>query len=175
MLVEDDFITEDGTEMMSTIKRLIKSSSENAVLKYQTAVLEDAQKASAQRERIISGLPETNVSKQELFALMGANGYSFEERSGKTVVLHNGAEVRNKLTLDPMPSGAVIDEFVKSKSYLSGRGAPQQNSPQQTGTVTFATFKAFEADWKAQGKSTNGAEFAAKAQKLAKNNPNFFK
>jgi hypothetical protein len=123
---------------------------------------------------------EYNLPKNDILSLMMLSGYDIDEDNGKIITSKNGETVRDPKTHDPMPFDAVFEEFAKEKRQIKadapppapkGRGDKSTNTP----PAAYGTFKEFETAWIAQGKSVQSAEFAAKAQELSKNNPDFFK
>ena len=124
---------------------------------------------------------EYNLPKSDMLTLMMASGYDIEDDNGKIVTKKHGETVRDSKTHDPMPFDVVFEEFAKEKGQIKpdaavttppvvGRGEKST----KTSPAAYATCKEFEAAWLAQGKSTNSAEFAAKATEYAKGNPDFF-
>lgn len=124
---------------------------------------------------------EYSLPKNDILSLMMLSGYDIDEDNGKIITTKNGETVRDTKTHDPMPFDAVFEEFAKEKGQIkaiapeptkpTGRGGVSSNTP----PAAYGSLKEFEAAWVSQGKNIQGAEFAAKAQELAKNNPDFFK
>ena len=120
------------------------------------------------------------LSKADMLSLMTTSGYDIDEENGKVVTRKHGEILRDQKTQDPLSFDVVFDEFAKEKGQIKieqpaappqGRGGKSSTKPQSV----YANFDEMQKAWEAEGKSTLGAEFMAKAQELAKDNPDFFK
>ena len=131
-------------------------------------------------EALNSVQKEYNLPKPDMLSLMKTYGYSVsKDEKGRIVTTKHGDTILDPKTYEPLSFDAVFDEFAKEKGQIkpdvpatvpAGRGGSSTTRP----AVAFGTYKEFEAHWIAQGKSTNSAEFAAKAQEYSKNNPDFW-
>jgi hypothetical protein len=181
-------IEETKTEPNKKIQEL---ESSNASLKATMARLEDEKsdlekthrKWKVQSNALNSIQKEYNLSKSDMMALMVSSGYEIDEdENGRVITKKQGNTVRDQKTQDPLSFDVVFEEFAKEKGQIKtetttppspprGRGGTSSKNP----PAAYSSLKEMEADWKAQGKSTLGEEFMAKAQECSKNNPDFFK
>lgn len=115
------------------------------------------------------------IGKSDMLSIMKSNGYSFEEEENKIVAKLNGNIIRDNMTQSPLSVDKVFDSYATEKKWIkepvrSGRGDGSSGG----GKEIPSSLSEFEKQWKEDGKSTNSAEFLAKAQEYAKDNKDFF-
>jgi len=167
---------QDTSGYMSQIEELQRQAermkSENEQMKNEFAQQE-------LNNRVSELIPPTStkLSKKDIMYLLQSDGYTFEDRDGEIVALRHGEVLRGGSTFALIPPSKAINDYLVERDLIKVEPEPSRvhgrTRPPAPG-VAYATLKEFESDWIAQGKSTIGAEFMAKAQEYAKDNPDFF-
>lgn len=118
------------------------------------------------------------LSKEKVLHLMAADGYTIDEEEGEVIFTRNGAPVRDAKTQNVIPAAKVFESFAteskltqEAPETIAGRGGRSTQKP----SGSPASFDQLKEQWESAGKSVNTAEFTAKAQELAKGNPDFWK
>jgi hypothetical protein len=148
----------------------------------QTLENENKELSSQIKENTLKGQLFSGVSKdsilplEDVYTLMKTKGYSFDEDKGKITVKRFGEMIRDEKTQDPRNGTDVLSEFLDENNLtgqvdIEGRGKSSTKTP----TKTIKTISELKKKYQSEGKSLNGSEFMAEAQKLAKDNPDFFK
>lgn len=117
---------------------------------------------------IVKHIPaNATLSPDEIIGLMRMKGHEFKMVDGKIVTFKDGKELQDKLS-NAMNASDVIGGFVKERKFVpeavqGGRGG--QDSKHST---TFTTLSQIKESFKANGKSTLGAEFSQAVTEAAK-------
>lgn len=120
----------------------------------------------------------TSLAPDEVVGLMKLNGYEFKMEDGKLVAHKDGKPMQDKVT-NPLPVSDVIAEFAKTKKLIAddgggGGGDPQGRKKVNNGQNPKPTkLSELIAQYKETGKSTQGSEFMAEAERLAAENKDF--
>ena len=159
--------------MVATLKKNVeKAETEKQDLE------NNLRKTSVRTTALNSVQKEYLLSKADMLALMTASGYDIDEENGKVITRRHGDILRDQKTQDPLSFDIVFDEFAIEKGQVKTEPAP--NLTGRCGKTThkppavYANITEMQKAWEAEGKSTLGAEFMAKAQEYAKDNPDFF-
>lgn len=139
----------------------------------------DNLRSASLKSKMTAGVEgEFILSHERILNLMQAEGYSLDEDNGAVVFKQDGKVVRDEKTQDAMPASKVFQSFASASNLTkesepprTGRGT--QSSKGAKGGPT--SLSQLEEQWRAEGKSPNSAEFLARAQELAKDNPEFLK
>jgi len=140
---------------------------------------EKKQKETALTSKVLSAVENDYLlGKDKMFTLMKTEGYSFEEQEGEIVAMLNGTAIRNEQTQGYECISNVFDSFATKENLVKEDNAGKKGRGGKTTKTDLTTptkYSEFEKQWVNEGKSTNSADFMAKAQELAKDNPDFFK
>jgi hypothetical protein len=163
---------QDG--IIEKLKTTVKS------IESEKKALEERVKETSLQQQIFSGVKkEAILPVSDVYALMKTKGYSFTEEKGKIIASLHGEVIRDDKTQDALSGTDVFDTFISENNLEKpdGSGDPTGRGGKSTKTNTGAITRLSELEkkYKEEGKSVNGSEFMAEAQKLAKDNPEFFK
>ncbi|MDH6304618.1 ASC-1-like (ASCH) protein [Parabacteroides sp. PF5-5] len=117
------------------------------------------------------------LSKNDMLSVMKLNGYSIEEENGSIVAKLNGEIVRDNMTQAPVSIDKVFDTYAAEKGWAKGTEDPRKGRGSYSTKNNLgvpSSLSEFEKQWTGEGKSTNSAEYLAKAQEYAKDNKDFF-
>jgi hypothetical protein len=163
---------QDG--IIEKLKTTVKS------IESEKKALEDRVKETTLQQQIFSGIKkEAIIPVSDVYTLMKTKGYSFTEEKGKIIASMHGEVIRDDKTQDALSGIDALDAFISENNLEkqadpddpTGRGG--KSTKTNTGAIT--RLSELEKKYKEEGKSINGSEFMAEAQKLAKDNPDFFK
>jgi hypothetical protein len=146
--------------------------------KYKTSEQEkrDMRTMSKLAAAVPAGLP---FEADEVIMSMRTRGYSFDvDDAGNITPKKNGEVLRDSKTQNPLDHKAVINDYVtnerkwvteQGEGTKTGRGG---GSDRRTSSVVTKMSEA-KAQWEAQGKSVNSADFQAFVTDTAKDNKDF--
>lgn len=127
---------------------------------------------------ILASIPETlpaGITKTDALAIIKNNLEFSKQENGEYQVKRNGEIMRDTTSLSTLSIGDATKSFVKEKKWdevtdpgKQGRGGGSDKTPAAVGKLS-----ELQEQYKAEGKSINGAEFNAHVQKLIKENPTF--
>jgi hypothetical protein len=184
-----DVLMEKFKEKLESESKKTPAEHETTIIQLRKSVEEYSAKATEWEtkyndlnitQKVFSVMPEpTNgLTKAEAFTVLKANGYEVVDANGQIQLKHNGNIVSDEKLATPLSADVAFKNIFETKGWYkpaepaaSGRGGGSSNPAQGAGIPS--KLSEAEAKWKAEGKSTNGSEFATHIQSLAKENPSF--